>query len=125
MINWAIRRRRQPVLFFAGLESTALGSIREGLGGGRVGRQFRVEKAAAQGGFTACGGAWRLHGVQRRKAAAGGHLLRWGEVMSLFLEGEVLSPVSPLTLMGWLAQPIRVRVYYYHSLRPHRRHHPS
>jgi hypothetical protein len=36
-----------------------------------------------------------------------------------FLEGEVFSTVSPLTLMGWLAQPIRVRVYYYYSLRPH------
>jgi hypothetical protein len=33
-----------------------------------------------------------------------------------FLEGEVLSTVCPLTLMGWLAQPIRVSVYYYYSL---------
>jgi hypothetical protein len=44
----------------AGLESAALGSSGEGLGGGRAGRQLRAEQAAAQGGFT-----------------ASRHLLRW------------------------------------------------
>jgi hypothetical protein len=45
------------------LESATLGSNGEGLGGGRAGQRLRVEKAAVQGSFMACGSAWWLHGV--------------------------------------------------------------